>query len=130
MQELFWFFLGGFVYLLLDRLTTIFSKLSYINDIKIHAFKLIGVAYEQLVFATTLKYISIENSDLDIEKTKLYKNLDEQAFEEWKRETTEGLKQSVPSIYRGALEVENWDDIMKALDVHYKKTLRKQRNKD
>lgn len=125
MQEIFWFFLGGLVYLLFNKLTMLFNKVKFINDVKIHAFKLIGFAYEQLVFATTAKYIALEESDLDKEKIKIYKNLDERAFEEWKRETTVGLKESVPPIYRGVLEIENWDDIMKALDVHYKKTLSK-----
>jgi len=129
MQEIFWFFLGGFVYLLLNKLTTTFNKIKYINDVKIYAFQLIGLAYEQLVFATTTKYIALEESTLDEEKIKLYKNLDEQAFDGWKKETAKGLKESVPPIYRGALEVENWDDIMKALDVHYKNTLRRQRKR-
>ena len=106
-----------------------FNKINYINDVKIYAFQLIGLAYEQLVFATTTKYIALEESTFDEEKIKLYKNLDEQAFDGWKKETTKGLKEAVPPIYRGALEVENWDDIMKALDVHYKNTLRHQRKR-
>ena len=129
MQEIFWFFLGGLVYLLLNKLTMLFNKIKYINDIKIYAFQLIGLAYEQLVFATTTKYLALEESTLDKEKIKLYKNLDQEAFNEWKRETTKGLKEAVPPIYRGVLEIENWDDIMKTLDTHYKNTLTKRRTK-
>tara|TARA_Y100001973_G_C5202076_1_gene338649 strand:- start:3649 stop:4038 length:390 start_codon:yes stop_codon:yes gene_type:complete len=129
MQELFWFFLGAFVYFLLDKFVSTLKKISYINDIKICAFKLIGFAYEQLVFTTTAKYLTLEQSNMDKEKIKLYKNIDTQAFEQWKRETAMGLKESVPPIYRGVLEVDNWEDIMKALDVHYKKTLNTQPKK-
>jgi hypothetical protein len=128
MQEIFWFFLGGFVYLVLDKINSFFKKAKFVNDVKILAFKLIGVAYEQLIFAMTLKYISLAESNIDEEKIKLYKNTDEAAFLEWKRETVKGLKEALPPTYRGALEVEEWDDIMQVLDNHYKNTLRDARN--
>jgi len=123
MQEIFWFGLGAFVYLALNQITFLFHKIKYITDVKIYAFQLIGFAYEHLVFATTAKYIAIDESTLDKEKVKIFKNLDEVAFEEWKKEVALGLKEAVPPVYRGAMEVENWDDIMNALDVHYKKVL-------
>ena len=127
MHEFFWFFLGGFVYLGIDKLISFHKKVQYVNEVKIHAFKLIGYAYEQLIFAMTAKYISIEDSHIDEEKIKIFKNIDEAAFLEWKRETTLGLKEALPPTYRDALEIENWDDIMKALDSHYKKVLRAKR---
>ncbi len=130
MQELFWFFLGAFVYLLLDRTIGLYKKISFINDIKIHAFQLIGFAYEQLVFATATKYLSLEKSGIDPEKIKVYKNIDETAFLEWKKEVVFGLKDAVPPIYKEGLEIENWDDIMKSLETHYKEMLRKKHRKE
>ena len=127
MHEFFWFFLGGFAYLGIDKLNSFYKKVKYINDVKIHAFKLIGFAYEQLVFAMTAKYLSIEDSHINEEKIKILKNTDEAAFLEWKREATLGLKEALPPTYRDALEIENWDDIMEALDNHYKKALRAKR---
>ena len=44
MQEIFWFFLGGFVYLMIDRAITFYKKVKYLNDIKYLSFKLIGYA--------------------------------------------------------------------------------------
>tara|TARA_R110000824_G_scaffold134691_7_gene297731 strand:+ start:3210 stop:3635 length:426 start_codon:yes stop_codon:yes gene_type:complete len=123
MQGIFWFFLGGLVYLVLDRLILFYKKIKFINDVKIHSIKLIGFAYEQFVFTMTAKYISLQNSNIDSEKIKIFKNTDEAAFEEWKRQTVIGLRESVPPIYRDALEIENWDDVMKILDNHYKKCL-------
>jgi|7_EtaG_2_1085326.scaffolds.fasta_scaffold22127_2 hypothetical protein len=125
MHEFFWFFLGGFVYLGLDKITSFYKKMKFIQEVKILAFQLIGIAYEQVVFSTTMKYISLENSDMDKEKIKLYKNADEDIFTQWKREVVSGLKAALPSIYRDALEIEDWNDIMKALDSHYKNVLRK-----
>ena len=43
-------------------------------------------------------------------------------------EALKGLKEALPPTYRGALEVEEWDDIMQVLDNHYKNTLRDARN--
>ena len=126
MQELFWFFLGGFFYLIIDKLISLFKKVKFISDIKIHSYKLIGFAYEQLIFAMTMKYMVLEsNPDLDKEKIKIYKNNDEVAFEEWKKQTVFGLQESVPLSYREALEVENWDELMSVLDAYYKKALKK-----
>ena len=124
MQEFFWFFLGGLVYLMLDRLISFYKKIKFVHEAKILAFQLIGIAYEQVVFSTTMKYVSLENSDLDKEKIKLHKNVDEAAFQEWKRGVVIGLKEALPPIYRDALKIEEWDDIMKELDTHYKKILR------
>ena len=61
---------------------------------------------------------------MDKEKIKLFKNADEDAFSDWRRGVVMGLKASLPSIYRDALEIDEWNDIMKALDSHYKKVLR------
>ena len=130
MQELFWFFLGALVYLLLNKLTFVFHKIKYITEVKIYAFQLIGFAYEHLVFSTTAKYVALEQSTIDKEKIKIYKNLDEAAFDGWKKEVAIGLKEAVPPLYRGAVEIENWDDIMNALDVHYKKILYKKGKQD
>jgi len=127
MQEFFWFFLGGFVYLILDKVLLFHKKIQFLTDIKIYSFQLIGMAYEQLVFAMTLKYISLEDSHLSEEKIKLHKNIDEAAFSAWKKETAKKLKDSIPVVYRDALDIEGWDDIMKTLDVHYKKCIRERR---
>ena len=127
MQELFWFFLFFFVYLTLDKLISFYKKVKFVHEAKVLAFQLIGIAYEQVVFSTTMKYISLENSDLDKEKIKLHKNTDEAAFDEWKRGVVIGLKEALPPIYRDALEIEEWSDIMKTLDEHYKKVLRENR---
>ena len=129
MQEFFWFFLGGAVYLLINHVTSFFKKIKFINDTKIHSFRLISFAFEQLIFATTTKYIILEaDPDVDDEKIKLFKNDDEAAFDQWKKNTMVGLRESLPPYYRDALEVENWDDLMIVLDEHYKKILRAARN--
>jgi hypothetical protein len=124
MQEIFWFFLGAFFYLILDKINSFYKKVKFVNEVKIYAFMLIGFAYEHLVFAMTAKYISLEDSKTDEEKVKLYKNIDEAAFLAWKREAAAGLKNALPPIYKDTLEFENWDDIMTKLDAHHKKTLR------
>ena len=74
MQGFFWFFLGGLVYLVYHSLNSLFYKAKFINETKIHSIKLIGYAYEQLVFSMTAKYISLEQSDISKEKIKLFKN--------------------------------------------------------
>lgn len=126
MQEFFWFefFLGGFVYFLIDRLTQYQKKIKFVNDIKILSFKLIGYAFQQWVFLTTAKYLFLEHSpDMDKERVKVLKNEDEAELLKWKRETIDGLINSVPPSYRGALEVKTWQDVMNQLEMHYKKVL-------
>ncbi len=75
MQEFFWFFLGGLVYLIYHSLNSFFYKVKFINETKIHSIKLIGYAYEQLVFSMTAKYISLEQSDISKEKLNYLKTL-------------------------------------------------------
>ena len=57
MQELFWFFLGGLVYLVVDKSISFYKKVKFLNDIKVLSFKLIGYAYQQWVTVTAAKYI-------------------------------------------------------------------------
>jgi len=128
MQEFFWFFLGGLFYLIIGNLVSFYKKIQFINDIKIHSFKLIGFAYEHLIFAMAAKYLALETDlEYDEEKIKLFKNNDEAAFEEWKKDTVRGLNKALPPYYEKALEVENWDDLMDTLDKYYKKSLREAR---
>ena len=77
MQELFWFFLGGFVYLMVDRAITFYKKVKFLNDIKILSYKLIGYAYQQWATITAAKYIYFEMNEHDAEEVKIMKNVDE-----------------------------------------------------
>ena len=60
MQELFWFFLGGFVYLMVDKSISFYKKVKFLNDIKFLSFNLIGYAYQQWATITAAKYIYLE----------------------------------------------------------------------
>ena len=124
MQEVFWFFLGGFVYLLLNTFLFTYKKFEFINETKVYSFKLIAMAYEHMVFALATKYVALENSNTDVEKIKLYKNIDENAFDEWKKEAVVGLKEALPPIYKEALQLDDWDSLMDVLQKHYEKILR------
>jgi len=124
MQEVFWFFLGGFVYILFNTFFSTYKKIQFINETKVYSFKLIAVAYQHMVFAMATKYVSLENSDTDEEKIKLYKNIDENAFDEWKKEAVTGLKEALPPIYKEGLELDDWNDLMDTLQKHHEKALR------
>ena len=96
MQEIFWFFLGGFVYLMVDRVITFYKKVKFLNDIKYLSFKLIGYAYTQWATITAAKYIYLEMNEHDAEEIKILKNTDEADLLEWKKEAVKGLNESVP----------------------------------
>tara|TARA_Y100000114_G_scaffold155540_1_gene179988 strand:+ start:669 stop:1088 length:420 start_codon:yes stop_codon:yes gene_type:complete len=119
MQEFFWFFLGGFVYLLVDKSITFYKKVSFLNDIKILSFKLIGYAYQQWVTVTAAKYIFLQANEHDKEQIKVLKNIDEADLLEWKKEAVKGLNESVPAHYRSALKIDGWEAVVGALEKHY-----------
>ena len=123
MQELFWFFLGGFVYLMVDRAITFYKKVKFLNDIKILSYKLIGYAYQQWATITAAKYIYLEMNEHDAEEIKIMKNTDEADFLEWKKEAVKGLNESVPARYRSALKIDGWNTIMSTLENHYREVL-------
>jgi len=119
MQEFFWFFLGGFVYLLVDKSISFYKKVSFLNDIKILSFKLIGYAYQQWVTVTAAKYIFLQANEHDKEQIKVLKNIDEADLLEWKKEAVKGLNESVPAHYRSALKIDGWEAVVGALEKHY-----------
>lgn len=123
MQEIFWFFLGGFVYLMVDKAITFYKKVKFIQDIKYLSFKLIGYAYQQWVVLTAAKYIYLESIEHDEEHIKVLKNTDEAELLEWKRDAVRGLNESVPPHYRSALEIDGWDTVMNVLEAHYREVL-------
>ena len=123
MQELFWFFLGGFVYLMVDRAITFYKKVKYLNDIKYLSFKLIGYAYTQWAAITAAKYIYLEMNEHDAEEIKIMKNTDEADLLEWKKEAVKGLNESVPARYRSALKINGWNTVMSTLENHYRSVL-------
>jgi len=123
MQELFWFFLGGLVYLVVDKSISFYKKVKFLNDIKVLSFKLIGYAYQQWVTVTAAKYIYLKANDYDKEKIKVLKNTDEADFLQWKKEAVKGLNESVPPHYRSALKIDGWETIIKTLEKHFMSVL-------
>ena len=119
MQELFWFFLGGFVYLAVDKSISFYKKVKFLNDIKVLSFKLIGYAYQQWVTVTAAKYIYLQANDHDKEEIKILKNTDEADLLEWKKEAVKGLNESVPPHYRSALKIDGWETVIGSLEKHY-----------
>tara|TARA_R100001086_G_C11655124_1_gene208528 strand:+ start:30 stop:449 length:420 start_codon:yes stop_codon:yes gene_type:complete len=119
MQEFFWFFLGGFVYLIVDRATIFYKKVKFLNDIKALSFRLIGYAYQQWVTVTAAKYIYLEANDHDKEQIKVLKNIDETDLLEWKKEAVKGLNESVPTHYRSALKIDGWESVVGTMEKHY-----------
>ena len=119
MQEFFWFFLGGFVYLAVDKAISFYKKVKYLNDIKYLSFKLISYAYTQWVTITAAKYIYLEMNEHDAEEIKIMKNTDEADLLEWKKEAVKGLNESVPPHYRSALKINGWESVMSTLESHY-----------
>ena len=119
MQEIFWFFLGGFVYLMIDRVITFYKKVKFLNDIKVLSFKLIGYAYTQWAAITAAKYIYLELNEHDAEEIKIMKNTDEADLLEWKKEAVKSLNESVPPHYRSALKINGWESVMSTLESHY-----------
>jgi len=119
MQELFWFFLGGFVYLAVDKSISFYKKVKFLNDIKVLSFKLIGYAYQQWVTVTAAKYIYLEANEHDKEQIKVLKNIDEADLLEWKKEAVKGLNESVPPHYRSALKIDGWESVVGTMEKHY-----------
>tara|TARA_Y100001937_G_scaffold76244_1_gene103564 strand:+ start:71 stop:490 length:420 start_codon:yes stop_codon:yes gene_type:complete len=119
MQEIFWFFLGGFVYLIMDKSISFYKKVKFLNDIKILSFRLIGYAYQQWVTVTAAKYIYLQANDHDKEQIKTLKNIDEADLLEWKKEAVKGLNESVPPHYRSALKIDGWETVIGSLEKHY-----------
>ena len=119
MQEIFWFFLGGFVYLTIDKVITFYKKVKFLNDIKFLSFRLIGYAYQQWVTVTAAKYIYLEANEHDKEQIKVLKNIDEADLLEWKKEAVKGLNESVPPHYRSALKIDGWESVVGTMEKHY-----------
>ena len=119
MQEIFWFFLGGFVYLIMDKSISFYKKVKFLNDIKVLSFKLIGYAYQQWVTVTAAKYIYLQANDHDKEEIKILKNTDEADLLEWKKEAVKGLNESVPPHYRSALKIDGWESVVGTMEKHY-----------
>ena len=119
MQELFWFFLGGLVYLVVDKSISFHKKVKFLNDIKLLSFKLIGYAYTQWATIIAAKYIYLKANEHDEEHIKILKNSDEADLLEWKKEAVKGLNESVPPHYRSALKINGWETVMNTLEKHY-----------
>tara|TARA_Y100000114_G_scaffold143485_1_gene151087 strand:+ start:740 stop:1159 length:420 start_codon:yes stop_codon:yes gene_type:complete len=123
MQEFFWFFLGGFVYLILDRIGTFNKKVKFLNEVKLLSFMLIGYAYQQWITVTAAKYIYFYANEHDEEHIKIMKNTDEAEMLEWKKEAVACLNESVPPYYRSALKIDGWKTIIDSLEAHYRTVL-------
>jgi len=119
MWEFFWFIQGAVVYKLLSFFFNLGKKLTFIDDIRIVSFQLIGRAYGDLVFLRSLKYKAMLKEG-DEEKIKIHRNEDEQFIELWKKNTIIKLNSSVPFPYQTALEIEDWKALMELLDTYYK----------
>ena len=124
MIEFFWFFLGALVYKILSSLILFGQKGRFINDIKITALVLIGKAYEQLVFAAAIKYKALLKANPNDQQIKTLQNQDEIFLNNWKKETVEIINSSVHPLYKGYLQIDEWDSLIGLLDNYYRKELK------
>ena len=120
MSEFFWFILGAAVYKIAATIIDIDRKGEFIRDTKITALLLIGKAYEQLVYTTSLKYKTILENNLDEEKIKLLENEDEIFLEEWKRKAISNLSTAIPPMYKSYYDIKDWTTLINLLDTYYK----------
>lgn len=124
MWEFFWFILGALVYASLSFIINLSNKIVFVQDIKIIAFKLICNAFEDMVYARSLKYKELlEDESICEEKLKIFENDDENYIQQWKKDTIDKLHSSVPPLYKAALDVETWESLMSFLEAYYKKRL-------
>jgi len=121
MSNFIWFILGALLYKILSSFIIFNQKAEFIKNIKITALLLIGKAYEQLLFATSLKYKILFKTTNNEEEIKLLQNEDEVFLNNWKKETISILNSSVSPLYKDTLQVHEWDDLMILLDTYYKK---------
>ena len=121
MWEFFWFISGILIYRILEKLLAIDKKIVFVKDIKHIAFGLIGHCFEDLIFTHSLKYkILYSDPSQDKEQIKRMEIKDERWISEWKNNTVIKLNSSVHPLYRSAVDVRDWQELVDILDKFYK----------
>jgi|6_EtaG_2_1085325.scaffolds.fasta_scaffold24741_2 hypothetical protein len=120
MHEFFWFILGALAYKFLAILIDTGRKYKFIHDIRVIAFRLIGQAFKELEFSKALKYSALNQIDYDKEKLKQLHLDDETFIANWKKEAVESLNLAVPSLYKNAIDIKDWKELMVLVDTYYK----------
>jgi len=120
MQEFFWFMLGALIYKFLAAIIDMGRKHKFIHDIKVLALQLIGQAFQELTFTSALKYAALKDQKTDEERVKRLHLQDEEYMKTWKQGAVETLNASVPPLYKNAIEVKDWNELMSLLDIYYK----------
>ena len=83
------------------------------------ALKLLGTAVEDIAYIRQLKHQTVEKYG-DSEHLKVIKNTDDHVFKSWKRTAVQNFKSNFPNAYHKNININNWDEAMKALDKIYK----------
>ena len=120
MQEFFWFILGALMYKFLAAILDMGRKYKFIYDIKVLALQLIGQAFQELTFTSALKYAALKDHKTDEARVKRLHIQDEEYMQAWKQGAVETLHAAVPPLYKNAIEVEDWNELMSLLDIYYK----------
>jgi len=84
------------------------------------ALQLIGQAFQELTFTSALKYAALKDQKTDEERVKRLHLQDEEYMKTWKQGAVETLNASVPPLYKNAIEVKDWNELMSLLDIYYK----------
>lgn len=129
MYEFLWFIAGATAYRFLSHLLHLGHSISFFKEVQIRALMMLGSVVEDVAFMRTIKYKTMEDSNLSSKEIDMVKEVDGEVFNSWKQATIEKVKLCLPPNIQGTALADGWDDAMQYLDQIYKQRLQSLKEK-
>tara|TARA_R100000152_G_C6766973_1_gene192091 strand:- start:666 stop:1046 length:381 start_codon:yes stop_codon:yes gene_type:complete len=121
MYEFTWFFIGAVCFKMLSALMGVGASINYLRTIQLHAVLLLSAAAEDISFIKRVKHTTLEESDFSKAQIELFKEADQEMFNNWKQSAISKMNASLPHKLRASLALESWDETLNILDSAYGK---------
>jgi len=121
MYEFIWFLGGALIYKLLFFFVNTTRAIQALKTAQLQSLLLLMSAVEDTAFIKYIKKRTLKESDFSEEEIRVYQEVDEEFFKNWKESTIIKLNEALPKKFR-ALSLQNWQSASNILDEAYNKS--------
>jgi len=120
MYEFIWFLGGALTYKLLFFFVNTTRAIQALKTVQLQSLLLLMSAVEDTAFIKYIKKRTLKESDFSEEEIRVYQEVDEKFFKNWKESTIIKLNEALPKKFR-SLSLQNWQSASNILDEAYNK---------
>jgi len=116
-----WFFSGIILYSIFSKLLNVGHSVLFFRAVRTAALAYLATTAESIAFINAVKYLAMKEAERPEEQIKTMRMVDDEIFNAWKQTVITKANSALPRHLIASMTLEDWDAMMKYLDISYEK---------